>query len=139
MTRKQLRRKKTDLAEALARDITAADWARANRVHPRTAQRWATETAVVKEAERARRRMLERTVRRKARTALSPVKTLAKSAANGWWGSAPSVAAPIRFPDKKTPNGLGDLERRLALVDEAVRSWVESSARSRSAARTPSD
>ncbi len=139
MTRKQLRRKKSDLAEALARDMTAADWARANRVHPRTAQRWATESAVLKEAGRARRRMLDRTARPKARTALSPVNAPATTAANGWWGSARSVAPPTRFADEKTPNGPGYLEQRLALIDETLRSWVESSTCSRSAASTPSN
>jgi hypothetical protein len=112
---------KSKLAAAIAEGKSSAEWAGANRVAERTAQRWASEPLVRSEVESVRRGALDRAVGRMSQRvawATEQIATLAETAKSE---SVRLAALRSILVDMMAVSDFAGLEQRLAKLEEQDR------------------
>ena len=118
---KEVRRlKKINLAAAVAEGESIAEWARENGVPVRTAQRWAQDRNVRREAEACRRRAITEAIgrmTRMARSAVDGIVTLAKEADSE---SVQLRASRAVLADQIAVAKFSDLEYRMTEIEEEL-------------------
>jgi hypothetical protein len=120
---------KSSLAAAIAEGRSTAEWASANRVAERTAQRWASEPETRAEVESIRRGSLDLAVGRMSRRATwatDEIEALAKSAKSE---SVRLMALRSILSDMMAVSDFTGLEARIAKLEEQDRVRHEESAR----------
>jgi len=121
MSREKRTSLKSKLASAMAEGKSTAEWASANRVAERTAQRWANEPLVRSEVESIRRNALDRAVGRMSQRvawATEQIATLAETAKSE---SVRLAALRSILVDMMAVSDFAGLEQRIAKLEEQDR------------------
>ena len=111
----------TELAAALAAGKSCAEWASANGVSERTAQRWASDPEVRAEVEAYRRGNLDQAVGRMSHRAAWATDQIAKLAEEARSESVQLAALRSMLSDMMAVSDFAGLEERLAKLEEQDR------------------
>ena len=129
MSREKRTSLKSKLASAIAEGKSSAEWASANRVAERTAQRWANEPETRAEVESIRRGSLDQAVGRMSQRvawATEQIATLAESAKSE---SVRLAALRSILADMMAVSDFAGLEQRIGKLEEQDRVRHEESTR----------
>jgi hypothetical protein len=129
MSREKRTSLKSKLASAIAEGKSSAEWASANRVAERTAQRWANEPETRAEVESIRRGALDQAVGRMSQRvawATEQIATLAESAKSE---SVRLAALRSILADMMAVSDFAGLEQRIGKLEEQDRVRHEESTR----------
>ena len=121
MSREERNSLKYKLAAALADGQSSAEWASANGVKERTAQRWATEPEVRAEVELCRRGALDQAVGRMSKRATWATEKIAELAENARSESVRLAALRSILTDMMAVCDFVGLEERIARLEEQDR------------------
>ena len=111
----------SELAAALAAGQSCAEWASANGVTERTAQRWASDSEVRAEVEAYRRGNLDEAVGRMSRRAAWATDQIAKLAEDARSESVRLAALRSMLSDMMAVADFAGLEERIANLEEQDR------------------
>ena len=112
--------RKAHLALALARGVSAAQWARSNEVTKMTAYRWAKDPAVRKAVDTYRRRMIDQTVGMLTRKTAQAASRMVRIAMDGDTDSIQLTACRAIISDMITTSKYSVLEGRLLDIEERL-------------------
>jgi hypothetical protein len=121
MSRVKRTRLKTRLAAAIAEGQSCAEWAGANKVAERTAQRWAAELCVRAEVESVRRTALDQAVGRMAKRVAWATEQIADLAAHAKSESVRLAALRSILSDIMAISDFAGLEERIAKLEDQDR------------------
>jgi hypothetical protein len=111
----------SELAAALAAGKSCAEWASANGVSERTAQRWASEPGVRAEVEAFRRGNLDQAINRMSGRAVWAIDQIAKLARHAKSESVRLAALRSILSDMMAVADFAGLEERIAKLEEQDR------------------
>jgi hypothetical protein len=129
MSREKRTSLKSRLAAAIADGKTSAEWASANRVAERTAQRWANEPGVRAEIESIRRGALDQAVGRMSQRVAWAIEQIAGLAENAKSESVRLTALRSILADMMAVSDFAGLEQRIAKLEEVDRVRLEENTR----------
>jgi hypothetical protein len=127
MSREQRTSLKSKLAAAMAEGKSSAEWASANGVADRTAQRWANEPEVRAEVECFRRGALDQAVGRMSQRVAWAIEQIAGLAENARSESVRLAALRSILSDMMAVSDFAGLEERIAKLEEQDRVHNEES------------
>jgi hypothetical protein len=129
MSREKRTSLKSQLAAALAEGKSSAEWASANGVAQRTAQRWAHEPEVRAEVESCRRGTLDQAVGRMSKRVAWAIDRIAELAEHARSESVRLAALRSILSDLMAVSDFTGLEERIAKLEEHDRVQHEESTR----------
>jgi hypothetical protein len=112
--------RKSELALALARGISAGDWAQSNEVSKATAYRWAKDTRVRDAGETYRRQVIDQAVGVLTQKTIAAATKIASIAMDGESDSVQLRACRAIFSDMITTSKYSGLEERVSDMEKLV-------------------